>query len=227
MKNKFYLILITLTLLLLGCGESSNESDSHLLLKEENTLNSKLVPVTKNNTSISQKNIPLKKESARQEATPTNYYYEFKDLKNQANILDIQNDKYNFKNIKQPIIIITIMATWCPPCRGQIPHLSKLQQKFKKHIFVMSTLVHDDISKEKLEKFIISQKMRFYLSVDQKENLKFIEMITPKLGLNKDFPMPLTIVFVRGKYFTHYEGMIPEEMIESDINQLLEKIKKR
>jgi len=38
--------------------------------------------------------------------------------------------------------------------------------------------------------------------------------------------MPLTILFVRGKYFTHYEGMIPEEMIESDIKQLLEKIKK-
>ena len=51
-------------------------------------------------------------------------------------------------------------------------------------------------------------------------------MLTPKLGLPKDFPMPLTILFVRGKYFTHYEGMIPEEMIESDIKQLLEKIKK-
>jgi hypothetical protein len=90
----------------------------------------------------------------------------------------------------------------------------------------MSTLVHDDISKEKLDKFIIAQKVLYYVSVTQSENLKFINLLAPKLGLVADFPMPLTIVFVRGKYFTHYEGMIPEEMIESDIEQLLKKIKK-
>ena len=90
----------------------------------------------------------------------------------------------------------------------------------------MATLLHDDIAREKLEKFLIAEKILFYLSVTQEENLKFINMLAPKLGLSSEFPMPLRIVFVRGKYFTHYEGMIPEEMIESDIEQLLKKIQK-
>lgn len=154
------------------------------------------------------------------------YDYEFKDSKGQLNALNIKNDIYSFKNIKQPIVIVNLMATWCPPCRGQIPHLSKLQQKFRENIFVMSALIHDDISKEKLDKFIIAQKILYYVSITQSENLKFTETLMPKLGLSLEFPMPLTIVFVQGKYFTHYEGMIPEEMIESDINQLLKKIKK-
>ena len=212
MKNKFYLILITLSLSFAACDEKQLNSGKTTIPPQPSKEES-IIPVTKMSKT------PPK-------ITPKEYHFEFKNSKGQVSILDIKNDIYNFKNIKQEIVIINIMATWCPPCRGQIPHLSKLQQKFKENIFVMSTLVHDDISKEKLEKLIIAQKILFYLSITQEENLKFIEMLTPKLGLPKEFPMPLTILFVRGKYFTHYEGMIPEEMIESDIKQLLKKIKK-
>ena len=212
MKNKFYLILVTLLFIFSACEEKHQENEKVKIQQQ-----------------VSKKEIPKVAEIPKatiKKLVPKVYHYEFQNLKGQISILDIKNDIYDFKNIKQPIIIINIMSTWCPPCRGQIPHLSKLQQKFKDNIFVMSTLVHDDISTKKLEKFIISQKILYYISTTQDENLNFINMLTPKLGLPKDFPMPLTIVFVRGKYFTHYEGMIPEEMIESDIKQLLEKIKK-
>ncbi|CAA6817409.1 MAG: Putative lipoprotein thiredoxin [uncultured Sulfurovum sp.] len=207
MKNKFYLILVPLIFILSACEDKQQNN-------EKFTSDTQLTKIVIEETSFSSK------------ATAKEYHYEFKNLKGQLSILDIKNDIYNFKNIKQSIVIVNIMSTWCPPCRGQIPHLSKLQQTFKENLFIMSTLVHDDIEKEKLEKFIIAQKVLYYVSVSQSENLKFVDMLTPKLGLNKDFPMPLTVVFVRGKYFTHYEGMIPEEMIESDIKQLLEKIKK-
>jgi thiol-disulfide isomerase/thioredoxin len=217
MKNKFYLILLPIFLILSACEDAHQYQKKTSIEKveiEEKTTVNKALPLSNMRTTIPEKII--QKE----------YRYEFKNLKGQLSTLDIKNDIYDFKNIKQSIVIVNIMSTWCPPCRGQIPHLSKLQQKFKENIFVMSILVHDDISKEKLDKFIIAQKILFYVSVSQSENLKFINTLAPKLGLAKDFPMPLTIVFVRGKYFTHYEGMIPEEMIESDIEQLLKKIKK-
>ena len=204
MKNDFYLILVTLILVLSACEDKPQNNEKNVTKTEEN--------------------IVIKKTSP-QKTLPIEYHFEFKNLKNQVSILDIKNDVYNFKNIKQSIVIFNIMATWCPPCRGQIPHLTKLQQKFKKNVFVMSALVHDDISKEKLDKFTIAQKALYYLSTNQNENLKFVNMIIPKLRLSEDFPMPLTILFYKGKYFTHYEGMIPEEMIESDIKQLLKKIK--
>ncbi len=205
MKNKFpplYLILFFI-LLLSACEDNSIQND---LVQEEN-LSIKVVKIIK-------------------ETIPTEYHYKFKNLKGQINSLEVKNDIYNFKNIKQPIVIVNMMSTWCPPCRGQLPHLSKLQKKFKKDIFIISSLVHDDIDNKKLEKLLIAQKILFYVSLTQDENLKFMNMIDTKLGLPKEFPLPLTILFFKGKYFTHYEGMIPEEMIESDINQLLEKIKK-
>jgi len=215
MKNKFYLILVTLSFTFTACEENQKDGEKTTILTQV----IKETPVQLEKPSNTIPKVPKK-------IIPREYHYEFKNSKNQVSILSVKNDIYDFKNIKQEIVIVNIMATWCPPCRGQIPHLAKLQKKFKKNVFVMSTLVHDDISKEKLEKLIIAQKILFYLSVTQDENLKFINMLTLKLGLPKDFPMPLTLVFVRGKYFTHYEGMIPEEMIESDIKQLLEKIKR-
>ncbi len=227
MKNKFYLILAPLILMLSACEDKdlTNKKTQISIIKiKEKTPEVKEKLATETTTEIGIKSIIS--EIIPKKITPKEYHYKFNNLKGKINNLFIKNDIYNFKNIKQPIVIVNIMATWCPPCRGQIPHLSKLQQKFKENVFVMSTLLHDDISKEKLDKLIIAQKILFYVSITQDENLKFVNMIAPKLGLPKDFPMPLTLVFVKGKYFTHYEGMIPEEMIESDINQLLEKIKK-
>ena len=213
MKHRFYLILFPLLLLLFwGCADEKQEKESPTPKKQEQHT------VTTTKVTTSTKSTPPK-------PTPTAYHYQFKNLNEEVSLLDSKNDIYTFKNIKQPIVIVNVMSTWCPPCRGQLPHLSKLQQKFKENVFVMALLVHDDIPQDKLKKLLIAEKVLFYLSVTQKENLKFINMLAPKLGLSSEFPMPLTIVFVRGKYFTHYEGMIPEEMIESDIKQLLQKIK--
>jgi len=214
MKNRFYLILTPLLLLFSACESDEQQKKplnaiqhSSYLLKNEDV------------KAIIKKNTQAKKTKE--------YTLKFEDLKNHSTKLHIKNDFYQFTNIEQPIVMVTLFSTWCPPCRGQIPHLSSLQKKFKKNLFILSALVHDDIKESELNKFIIAEKVMFYISKNQKENLKFADIITPKLGLSKDFPLPLMILFVNGKYFTHYEGIMPEEMIESDIKQLLEKIRNK
>jgi len=175
--------------------------------------------VSHNHKTTPNKTISIKKPLSKE------YKFNFEDLQKEGSVLHVKNDIYNFSHIQQPIVMVTLFSTWCPPCRGQIPHLSNLQKKFKKHLFILSALVHDDIGDEKLNKFIIAEKAHFFVASNQAENLKFAKMIAPKLRLPQDFSLPLMILFVKGKYFTHYEGSIPEEMIESDIKQILEKIK--
>ena len=214
MKNYFYLTLTIFLLLFTACN------NDHTI--ESTELNSTSSIEKRPNKEMSQ---PLVKKNIPK-ATPKEYKFIFKDIEQHATTLKIKNDIYHFSNIKQPIVMVSLFATWCPPCRGQIPHLSNLQKRFKNNLFILSALVHDDCSSEKLKKFTIAQKAMFFISNNKQENLKFAEMITPKLGLTKDFPLPLMILFVNGKYFTHYEGIMPEEMIESDIQQVLKKIKK-
>jgi len=38
-----------------------------------------------------------------------------------------------FKNAK-PLHVLEFWATWCPPCRTSIPHLSSLQKKYKETV---------------------------------------------------------------------------------------------
>lgn len=187
-----------------ACSDEKNNSQDEVFQKNKTTQN---------------ETITIKKIISEE------YSFNFEDLQKQGSLVHVKNDIYNFTNIQQPIVMISLFSTWCPPCRGQIPHLSNLQKNFKEHLFILSALVHDDISDEKLNKFIIAEEAHFFVSSNQEENLKFSNMIAPKLRLPQNFSLPLMILFVNGKYFTHYEGSMPEEMIESDIKQLLEKTK--
>ena len=134
------------------------------------------------------------------------------------------NNHYHFSNIKQPIILINFFATWCPPCRGLIPHLNNLQKKHQNKLFIQGLLIHDDISPERLTTCAASQRINYEILTNQTENKIFADFISPKLRLAPEFNLPLMVMFVKGKYYTHYEGTIPEEMIESDIKQALNKI---
>jgi len=215
MKHKFYLLL-ALILLFSACNDNSTEKKVLDSIPKASSDNSTL-PKTSNITqSIKTPTTP--------EPPSKEYTFTFEDLQGQTSTLKMKDDIYHFSNIQQPIVMLTLFSTWCPPCRGQIPHLSNLQNKFKKYLFIIGALVHDDIKDDAFQKFINAEKALFFISKNQKENLKFAYMITPKLRLNKEFPMPLMILFFKGKYFTHYEGSMPEEMIESDIEQLLLKL---
>ncbi len=189
-----------LSLLLTACGEDSTQKVQQN--PQEKTAKIKLV----------------------EKSIPKEYTFTFSDLNNQASKLYIKENIYNFVNIQQPIVLVTFFSTWCPPCRGQIPHLSNLQEIFKENVFIVGALVYDDLNHKELAKFFVSQKAHFFISSNQKENLDFAHMLAPNLRLKPNFEIPMTVMFVNGKYYTHYEQAIPEEMLASDITQALKKI---
>ncbi|MCU0783972.1 MAG: TlpA family protein disulfide reductase, partial [Verrucomicrobia bacterium] len=62
------------------------------------------------------------------------------------------------------IVVVEFWATWCPPCRASIPHLTKMQKKFKDVAFV-------GISAEvaaTVKKFVakMGNKMNYTVAVD-------------------------------------------------------------
>ena len=42
-----------------------------------------------------------------------------------------KNKKVSLKDYKSNIVIINFWATWCAPCKEEMPHLSQLQSNFK------------------------------------------------------------------------------------------------
>jgi thiol-disulfide isomerase/thioredoxin len=62
------------------------------------------------------------------------------------------------------IVVVEFWATWCPPCRASIPHLTELQKKFKDVIFVGVS----DEDAATVKKFVakMGDKMDYTVAVD-------------------------------------------------------------
>ncbi len=208
MKNKLYLFLtiVVVTLLFTSCDENKIEKNE---LQKKETSSPTLVPI------IDAK--PTKEPSQK-------YTLNFMSIDKEPTILEIKNGIYNFSNILQPIVLVNFFSTWCPPCRGEIPHLNNLQKKYKSSLFIMGLLIHDDIEEKEIKCSIALRDVNYYISNSKESNNKLASILSSRLKLQADFELPMMVMFVYGEYYRHYEGIVPEEMIESDIKQALEDI---
>jgi len=203
--NSYSLVALLILLFLGGCGDTQTQTKIVQEKPQQAIATPKLTPV------VSQ-------------SVPKTYEFNLSNGSKAFSLLQVKEHHYHFSNIAEPIILVNFFSTWCPPCRGELPHLNNLQERYKGELFIMGLLVHDDIDPEALNSCIASQKVNYFIANNQKENQKFASFIAPKLKLSENFKLPLMIVFLNGKYYTHYLGSVPEEMIESDIKQALKNI---
>lgn len=67
----------------------------------------------------------------------------------------LQGDKHNLSDLDGKVVWVTFFATWCGPCRKELPHLEKeVYEKYKSHPDFRLLVVGREHSEEDLEKFI-------------------------------------------------------------------------
>jgi thiol-disulfide isomerase/thioredoxin len=62
------------------------------------------------------------------------------------------------------VVVVEFWATWCPPCRTSIPHLTDMQKKFKDAIFIGVTDEESDVVKKFVTK--MGDKMEYVVAID-------------------------------------------------------------
>ena len=65
------------------------------------------------------------------------------------------------------LVVVEFWATWCPPCRTSIPHLTAMQKKFKDVIFVGVTDEKSDVVKKFVTK--MGEQMDYVVAIDDKQ----------------------------------------------------------
>ena len=189
--------------------EKKQEEPSLHLPKEETSLEK--ISTGETNISVS------KKETNK---------YTFVNTKNESLQVTLSDQKITLLQKEKPIIMVNLFATWCPPCIGQIAYLNDLQKKHQKELFITGILTHDKIDKPSLETFMAKQQINYFISHTM-DNDAFANLLANELQLDENFSIPLTVMYVDGEYFTHYEGTVPVEMIEYDIQQAKKQLKSR
>ena len=123
----------------------------------------------------------------------------------------------NFEGLENKIVLLDFFATWCPPCRAEMPHLVNLQNKYQGKIQILSVLMEEDKDNMEVINFAKEHQLNFPI-LNSKENF----YLSQALGGIRSLPT-LVMYDKNGNYFTHYVGAAPEEMIESDIKKALSK----
>lgn len=124
------------------------------------------------------------------------------------------------KELENKIIFLDFFATWCPPCKAEIPHLVNLQKKYKDKLVIIGILLEKDKNIGELKRFKDEYKINYFIS-NSSDNFELAKIVYAAVQAPRNMPIPLMVIFKNGEYKTHYLGAVPEEMIESDIKNIL------
>ena len=76
------------------------------------------------------------------------------------NYADMSGTLHGLENFKGKYVYIDVWATWCGPCRKEIPHLEELQEKYKNTDKIVFTSVSIDQDTEAWKKMVSEQQMK-------------------------------------------------------------------
>jgi len=132
-----------------------------------------------------------------------------------ANFTDAQGKPQAITQWQGQILVVNFWATWCPPCREEMPELSALQDKYRARGVVILGISTDDAVKT--QQFAGENPVSYPLLAADFDVLNLAEA----LGNDRDV-LPYTVVLRRdGSVVTSHFGRIDLQALESTITSLL------
>ena len=59
-------------------------------------------------------------------------------------LLDFEGNRVELASLQGRVVFINFWATWCPPCREEMPSMLRLNQKLKDKPFTLITILMND-----------------------------------------------------------------------------------
>ena len=147
---------------------------------------------------------PGEPEDAAAAGKPARLDFKLKDM----NGVDVRLDSFKGK-----VILINFWATWCGPCKAEIPSLVELQQEYADDLVVLGFSVDDPA--EKMKPYAEEYKVNYPLLVGNgREDVQ--NAFGPLLGI------PVTVIIGRdGIIAKKHTGIATKEQFEREIKALL------
>jgi peroxiredoxin len=77
---------------------------------------------------------------------------------------DLQGKTWTLKELKGKVVLVNFWATWCPPCRKEMPDLNTLYERFKDQGFVILAISDEEM--DKVKPFIAERQIAYPILLD-------------------------------------------------------------
>lgn len=121
--------------------------------------------------------------------------------------------KVSSEDYKSKVLLITFFATWCPPCRQEIPTLKKLQGELGPEGFAVLGLSVDEGGSKIVKKLVDKEQINYPVLMADRSTANDFGGIA---GIPTSF-----LVNRQGNVVKKYPGYVPHKLLERDIKALL------
>lgn len=127
--------------------------------------------------------------------------------------MNLDGSKFELTGKRGKVVLLNVWATWCGPCRVEIPELQRIHDEYASRGFEVVGVSVDESGVESVKQFIAEQKMTYPNVLDPQGNLA---------ALLQSTMLPTSVLLDRnGKIVWKLIGAIPHD--DPELKSAIEK----
>lgn len=127
-------------------------------------------------------------------------------------LTDLQGHVISTAQFPGHVVLLSFWATWCPPCREEIPELKELQSRYKDQLQVIGVSL-DDEPAQQVAQFMVRAGINYSVVMGSPE-------ITQEYGGVPALPTNF-LIDRRGRVVQKHVGLYPLSVYDTEIRALL------
>ena len=127
---------------------------------------------------------------------------------------DVSGRTLRLSDYKGKVVLLNFWATWCPPCRAEMPDLIKMQREYGSKGLQVIGITYSPEEISEVRQFVQKLGVNYPIALGTKEIMSLFD---------ETETLPLTIVIDRqGNLHARIEGILLPKEFEQKIKPLLE-----
>jgi len=124
---------------------------------------------------------------------------------------DLAGNDVSLSSLRGKVVLVNFWATWCPPCREEIPDLIELQEKYRDRVQIVG-VSQDAAPPRTVLEFVVQHRMNYPTVMSTPE----IEKLFPGV-----YALPTTfIIDPEGRLAKKHIGMLNASLVELEARAL-------
>ncbi len=126
---------------------------------------------------------------------------------------DLAGNVISTPRLRGKVVIVNFWATWCPPCRAEIPQLTALASRYKDRLEIIGVAMDDDTSPAEVRAFAARAGINYPIVMGS-------QTIAAEYGGVPALPTSF-IVDTNGRVVQKHVGLNPPGLFDTEVRALL------